>query len=164
MRCVLRPPPPPALGGRDDDDADWVARGLSSSGDGSLVASTLCWSSSALLSPWGGEGGGGGEEACGVPGRGEEDEDEVQGGVKEAWRGREEEEGGSVGGWDPDGDKGRGASLGVAGDSDGWGPDDRASDAPPFRVLERGGLSSRPPSIAADLWTAMARTVGIRSG
>jgi hypothetical protein len=40
-----------------------------------------------LLSPWGGEGGGGGEEACGVPGRGEEDEDrgqEVQGRVDKA--------------------------------------------------------------------------------
>jgi len=80
------PPPSLALGDRDDDNADWVAGGLSSSGDGSLVASTLCWSS-ALLSPWGGEGGGGGEEACGVPGRGEEDEDrgqKVQGGVDEA--------------------------------------------------------------------------------
>ena len=79
-------------------------------------------------------------------------------------RAAEEEEGGSVGGQDPDGDKGQGASLGVAGDSDCWGPDDRAFDAPPRRVSERGGLSSRPPSIAADLWTAMARTVGIRSG
>jgi hypothetical protein len=46
----------------DDDDTDWVARSLSSSGDGSLVASTLLWLL-ALLSPWGGEGGGGGEEA-----------------------------------------------------------------------------------------------------
>ena len=51
------------------------------------------------------------------------------------------------------GSQGRGASLGVVGDSDGWGPDDRASDAPPFRVLERGGLSSRPPLIVADPWT-----------
>ena len=72
MFCALppAPPAPPALGGGDDDDADWVARGLSSSGDGSLVASTLRWSL-ALLSPWGGEGGGGGEEACGIPGGGE---------------------------------------------------------------------------------------------
>ena len=61
MFCAL--PPPPALGGRDDEDTDCVSRGLSSSGDGSLVASTLHWSS-ALLSPWGGEGGGGGKEAC----------------------------------------------------------------------------------------------------
>ena len=69
------PPPPPALGSRDEDDTDWVVRGLSSSGDGFLVALTLRWSS-ALLSPWGGEGGGGGEEACGIPGGGEEDEDQ----------------------------------------------------------------------------------------
>ena len=76
MFCALppAPPAPPALGGGDDDDADWVARGLSSSGDGSLVASTLRWSL-ALLSPWGGEGGGGGEEACGIPGGGEVDKD-----------------------------------------------------------------------------------------
>ena len=79
-------PPPLALGGRDNDVADWVASGLSSSGDSSLVASTLCWLS-ALLLPWGGEGGGGGEEACGVSGRDEEDEDrgrEVQGRVDKA--------------------------------------------------------------------------------
>ena len=35
------PLPPPALDGGDGDDADWVARGLTSSGNGSLVASTL---------------------------------------------------------------------------------------------------------------------------
>jgi len=110
------------------------------------VASTLCWLS-ALLSPWGGEGGGGGEGACGVPGRSEEDEDrgrEVQRGVDEAYHGREEEEGGSVGGRDPGGDKGRGASLGVAGDSDGWGPDDRSSDAPPIPFW-KGGVSPPAP-------------------
>ena len=68
------PLPAPALDGGDDDDTDWVARGLTSSGDGYLVASTLRWSA-ALLSPCGGEGGGGGEEACEIPGGGEEDED-----------------------------------------------------------------------------------------
>ena len=47
------PLPPLALGGRDDDDADWLAGGLSSTGDGSLVALKLCWSS-ALSSPRGG--------------------------------------------------------------------------------------------------------------
>ena len=80
------PLPAPALVRGDDDDVDWVARGLTSSGDGSLVALMLRWLA-ALLSPWGGEGGGGDEGACGVPGRGEEDEDrgrEVQGGVDEA--------------------------------------------------------------------------------
>ena len=68
------PLPAPALDGRDDEDMDWVARGLTSSGNGFLVASTLRWSA-ALLSPWGGEGGGGGEEARGIPGGGEEDKD-----------------------------------------------------------------------------------------
>ena len=67
-------PPPLALGGRDGNDAGWVASGLLSSGDNSLMASTLCWLS-ALLSPWGGEGGEGGKGACGVPGRGKEDKD-----------------------------------------------------------------------------------------
>jgi hypothetical protein len=38
--CAL---PSPALDSGDDDDADWVARGLTSSGNGSLVASTLRW-------------------------------------------------------------------------------------------------------------------------
>ena len=51
-------PPLPVVGGVDDDDVDWVARGLSSSGDGSIVASTLGWSL-ALLSPSGGDRGGG---------------------------------------------------------------------------------------------------------
>jgi hypothetical protein len=61
------PLPPAALD--DDNNADWVARGLSSSGNGSLVASTLRWSS-ALLSSWGGEGRGGGKEACWIPSMG----------------------------------------------------------------------------------------------
>ena len=63
-RCVLRPSPLTAL--EDDNEGDWVARGLLSSGDGSLVASTLHWSL-ALLSSWEGEGRGGGEEACRIP-------------------------------------------------------------------------------------------------
>ncbi len=46
------PLPPPALDGGYNNNAGWVARGLTSSGDGSLVASTLRWSA-ALLSPWG---------------------------------------------------------------------------------------------------------------
>ncbi len=111
------PLPPPALDGEDNDDADWVARGLTSSGDGSLVALTLSWSA-ALLSPWGGEGGGGSEEACGIPGGGEEDKDrgrEVQGRVDEAQRGREEEGGGSVGDRDPYGVPGAGGELGRGG-------------------------------------------------
>ena len=88
-----------------------------SSGDGSLVALTLRWSS-ALLSPWGVEGGGGCEEACRIPGWGEEDEDrgqEVHGGVDEAQCRREEEEGDSVGGRDPIGVPGAGIELGRGG-------------------------------------------------
>jgi hypothetical protein len=42
------------------------------------------------------------------------------------------------------GSQGRGASLGVAGDSDGWGPDDRAADAPP-RLVSEGGVFLPPP-------------------
>ena len=59
-------------------------------------------------------------------------------------RAAEEEEGGSVGGQDPDGDKGRGVSLGMAGNSDGWGPDDRASDTPPS-CFGKGGSLLPPP-------------------
>jgi len=83
---------PPVLGGGDDDDSDWVARVLSSFGDGSIVASTLRWS-------------GGGKEVCGIPGRGEEDKyryQKVQVGVDKAQHGQEEEEGESIGNqaWD----------------------------------------------------------------
>jgi hypothetical protein len=111
------PLPPPALDGGDGDDADWVARSLTSSGDGSLVALTLRWSA-ALLSLWGGKGGGGGKEACRIPGGVEEDKDrgrEVQSGVDEAQHGREEEGGGSVGGRDPFGIPGVGGKLGHGG-------------------------------------------------
>ncbi len=37
-----------------------------------------------------------------------------------------------------------GASLGVAGNSDGWGPDDRASDAPPV-MFQKVGVFLPPP-------------------
>ena len=99
---------------------------------------------------------GGGKEAHRIPGRGEEDEyrgRKVQGGVDEAQRGREEEEGESVG--SPAWDGVPGASSGAVGDGDGRGPDDCAADAPPSRFGE-GGLSSRPPSIVAYPWTVMA--------
>jgi len=55
------------------------------------------------------------------------------------------------------GSQGHGASLGVAGDGDGWGPDDRASEAPPPSRFRKWEYSSRPPSIVADPWTAMTR-------
>ncbi len=64
--------------------------------------------------------------------------------MDEAQRGREEEEDGSVGGRDPDGDKGRGASLGMGGNSDGWGPDDQALDAQPV-TFRKGGVSPPAP-------------------
>ena len=67
----------------------------------------------------------------------------------------------SVGGRDRDGVPGGGASSGVAGNGNAWGPDDRAADAPPSRFGE-GGLSSHPQVIIAYPWTAMAQTVGTK--
>jgi len=61
---------------------------------------------------------------------------EVQFGVDEAQRGREEKEGSGIG------SRGRGGVLG-AGDVDGWGPNDRAADAPPI-ALPRGGSAPAP--------------------
>ena len=70
--------------------------------------------------------------------------------MDEAQRGREEEEGGSGGGWVRDGvpgagSRGRGASLGAAGDGDGRGLDDCVADAPPV-AFWRGG-SFLPPLV-----------------
>ena len=62
------PLPPPVVGGGNNEDVDWVARGLSSSGSGSIVASTLRGSPASLL-PSGGGGGGG------------------QGGSRNSWQG-----------------------------------------------------------------------------
>jgi hypothetical protein len=42
------------------------------------------------------------------------------------------------------GSQGRGASLGVAGDGDGRGPDDRAADAPPVTFRMGGSLFPSP--------------------
>ena len=72
--CSAPLPPPPlwVVGGVDDNDMDWVARGLSSSGDGSIVVSTLRWLSTSLSLSGGDRGGG--REAHGIPGRGENDE------------------------------------------------------------------------------------------
>ena len=142
------PLPAPALDGGDDDDTDWVARGLTSSGDGSLLASasTLHWSA-ALLLPWGGEGRGSGEEACRIPGGGEEDKDrgwEVQGGVDEAQRGREEEGGGSVGGRDPHEVPGVGGELGRGGRRRQPGTRQPRGRCPPRHVFE-GGVLFPPP-------------------
>ena len=138
------PLPSPVLGGRDDD-TDWVARLLLSSGDGSIVASTLHCSSTLLL-PSGGDGGGG-NEAHGIPGRGEEDKYrgwKVQCRVDEAQCGWEEEEGESIGSRTRDMVPGAGCKLVAAGNGDGRGPGDHAADAPPSHFGE-GCLSSRPP-------------------
>ena len=89
----------------------------------------------------------GGEEACGIPGGGEEDKDrgrEVQGGVDEAQRrGRKRWAAALVAGTRT-GSQGRGASSGVAGDGNGRGPDDLAADAPPV-TFWRGGSLFPPP-------------------
>jgi hypothetical protein len=42
------------------------------------------------------------------------------------------------------GSQGHGVSLGVAGDSDSWGPDDRTSDAPPV-AFQKVGVFLLPP-------------------
>ncbi len=65
---------------------------------------------------------------------------EVQGGLDEAQHGREEEEGCGIG------SQGRGGVLGV-GDDNGWGPNDRAADAPSSRFREGCPL---PPPINVD--------------
>ena len=151
--------PAPALDGGDDNDADWVARGLTSSGCGfnaALVGSVVV----AVE----GRGRGGGKEACGIPGGGEEDKDrgrEVQGGVDEAQRGREVEGGGSVVGRDPYGVPRVGGELGRGGRWQRRRPGIRQprGRCPPHCVLEGGGLSSHPLSIVADPWTVMARMV-----
>jgi hypothetical protein len=57
VQCSV-PPLLPVVGSGDNNDMDWVARGLSSSGGGSIVASTLR-RLSASLSPLGGGSGGG---------------------------------------------------------------------------------------------------------
>ncbi len=61
MFCA--PPPPPVVGGGDGEDVDWVARGLSSSGGGSIVESTLRRSLASLSPSGGGCGGGAGRLA-----------------------------------------------------------------------------------------------------
>ena len=107
-----------------------------------------------------------GKEACGIPGRGEEDEYrgwEVQDRVDEAQRGREEEEGSSIGGLDWGGVPGPGGELG-------WqatamaGHQTTAGRMPPPSHFGGGGLSSHLLLIITDLQTVMAQMVGIRSG
>ena len=101
----------------------------------------LRWSS-ALLLPLGGERGGG-EEACGIPGGGEEDEDrgrEVQGGVDEAQHRQEEEGGGSVSGRDPQARAWQATATVTAGDRK------TAQQMTPRRISEGGGVLL-PPAV-----------------
>jgi len=73
--------------------------------------------------------------------------------VDEAQRGREEKEGGGIG------SRGRGGVLGV-GDDNGWGPNDRAADAPPSRFREGGPL---PPPERIQRRVSLLRYLGLRS-
>jgi hypothetical protein len=146
-RVFCAPPSPPrcVLGGGDDDNADWVARSLSSSENGSIVALTLRWSSASLL-PSGGDRGGG-EKAHGSPGRGEEDKYrgwKVQGGVDEAQRRREEEEGESVSGRKRDGVPGAGDELWRGGRTRRLGTG-RPHGGCPSVAFRRGGSLLLPP-------------------
>ena len=141
---------PHALDGGDNDDADWVARGLMSSGDGSLVALTLCWSA-ALLLLWGEREGGVArrlaEFLAGVRRTKIEDgmHKDKAGCMRLSAGGRKRGAAASVAGTRA-GSQGWGASSGVAGDGNSRGPEDRSADAPPVAF-----------------WTAMAQMVGIGS-
>ena len=164
MFCAPPSPPRRVLGGGDDDNAYWVARGLSSSENESIMASMLRWSSASLL-PLGGDRGGG-EKARGSPGRGVRRTNIKAGRYKAGWTrlsagGRKRRTKALAAAGTGTGSRGRGASSGVAGDGDAWGPDDRTADAPPSR-FGGGGLSSRPQAIIAYPWTAMAQTVGTK--
>ena len=148
--CVLHPSLPQGVGSVDDDDVDWVARGLSSSGNGSIVASMLRWLL-ALLSLSGGDGGGAGRLAEFLAGG---RRTSIKAGrYKAGWwtrlsAGGRKRRAATVAAGPGTGSWGPGASSGAAGDGDGQGLDDRMADAPPSRFRE-GGLSSRPLSIVA---------------
>ena len=113
-------------------------------------------------SHWG--GGGGGEEARRTPGGGEEYNDW---GRKIGWGGRGSARAGGRGGWQR---RWPGPGWGPRGGERAWARRTMATARdrttarwmPPCCVSEgAGGLFSRLPSIVADPWTAMARTVGI---
>ena len=138
MFCT--PPPPPPLGVVGTTNVDWVARGLLSSGDGSIVALTLRWSLE-FLSPSGGDRGGAGwlaEFLAGVRRKSIE-----AGRYKAGWRrlsvGRRKRRAAVVAAGPGTGSLGRGVSSGVAG-IDGRGLDDwtTARRMPPRRVSKRG--------------------------
>ena len=106
--------------------------------------------------PWGGEGRGGGEEACRIPGRGEEDKIEA-GRYKVGWMrlsagGRKRGEAAALVAGTRTGSQGWGAwrATTTAGDQM------TARQMPPPVTFWRGGLSSHPSLFVTDPWTAMA--------
>jgi hypothetical protein len=135
------PPPPPVVGGGDDNDVDWVARGLSSSGDGSIVASTLRWSL-ASLSPSGGDRGGAGRLAEFLVGvrRTSLEARRYRVGWTRLGAGGRKRRVAAVAAGPRTGSLGQGVSSGVAGDGDGRGLDDWTTTRrmPPRHVSERG--------------------------
>ena len=129
----------------NNNKADWVACGLISSENRFIVASTLRWSSASLLPSRGDRGGG--KKAHGSPGRGEEDKYrgwKVQGGVDEAQRRREEEEGESIGGRDRDWVPGTGGEIGRGGRRRRLGTG-RLRGGCPSVAFRRGGSLLPPP-------------------
>ena len=98
-----------------------------------------------------GEAAGGGREARGIPGRGEEDEyrgRKVQGGVDKAHCRWEEEEGKSIGGRAWDRVPGAGGKL-ISGGRRQRPGTGRPHCRCPSVALQRGGISSRPPSFSS---------------
>ena len=127
---------PPVLGGGDDDDSDWVARVLSSFGDGSIVASTLRWSSvvGAVVAVGGRRGGEGArrfvEFLAGVR-RTSIDTRRYKSGWTRLSTGKRKRRAKALATRPGTGSRGLGVSSHVAANGDGRGPDDRTADAPP---------------------------------
>ena len=143
MALSSAPLPPPALDGGDDDDAGWVARGLTSSGDGSLVSALV----GGVVVSVGGRGRGVLRRLVGFL-AGVRRTKIKAGRYKVGWMklsacGRKRGAAVLVAGTRT-GSQGWGASSGVVGNGDGRGPDDRASDAPPCHVSESVGLPHAP--------------------
>ncbi len=122
---------PPVVGGGDDDDVDWVARGLLSSGNVSIVASTLR-RSLALLLPLGGDRGGGRltEFLVGVR-RTSIKAGRYNAGWMRLSAGGRKRRAAALAAGPPV--LGVGGGSGAVGNSDGRGLDDRAADAYPSR-------------------------------
>ena len=80
--------------------------------------------------------------------------------MDKAQRGREEQEGSCIGGWDQAVVPGAGSKLGRSVRRRWPGTGQPISKATPSH-FRGGGLSSFPTLIVTDLWTAMAWTIGI---